>query len=173
MAISLYDTSVANYLQVLGGMRGVLDKGADYAGNNDLDLAEIVETRLSPDMLPFRFQVVSVYHHSLGAIRGIREGLFTPPPSMPDLDYAGLQGLIAEASSELQAVSREEIEALEGATLNFKAGKFELPFTAENFILSFSLPNFYFHATTTYDILRMAGVPLGKMDFLGSMRVSS
>ena len=53
----------------------------------------------------------------------------------------------------------------------FKLGKNELPFTNQNFLLSFSLPNFYFHATTTYDLLRMLGVPLGKMHFLGQMKV--
>ena len=61
---------------------------------------------------------------------------------------------------------------MEGGTILFKVGDFEMPFTAENFILSFSLPNLYFHATTAYDILRMAGAPLGKMDFLGQMRMS-
>jgi len=55
----------------------------------------------------------------------------------------------------------------------FKLGKNELPFTNQNFLLSFSLPNFYFHATTTYDILRMLGVPLGKMDFLGQIKVGT
>ena len=173
MAISLYDISVPTYLQLLGGITGVLEKGAEYAGGNDLDMAEIVETRLRPDMLPFRFQVIAVSHHSRGAIKGLREGVFTPPPSMPDLDYAGLQGLVKDAATELQTVSREEIDALEGNAMKFKMGDIEIPFTAENFILSFSLPNFYFHATTTYDILRMAGVSLGKMDFLGEMRVGS
>ena len=124
-------------------------------------------------MLPFQFQVISVYHHSLGAIKGVREGVFSPPPSMPELDYTGLQGLVEDATTELQTVSREEIETLEGKAVKFKMGDFEIPFTAENFILSFSLPNFYFHATTTYDMLRMAGVPLGKMDFLGEMRVAT
>ncbi len=172
MAISLYDISVTNYLQVLGALTGVLDKGAEFAGAGGPALPEIVDTRLHPDMLPFRFQVVSACHHSLGAIRGIREGVFSPPPAMPELDYAGLQGLVADAISGLQAETREGVEALEGKAMKFKMGDFELPFTAENFVLSFSLPNFYFHATTTYDILRMAGVPLGKMDFLGRMRVS-
>jgi hypothetical protein len=88
MAISLYDISVSNYLQVLGGITGVLKKGAEFATECDLDLAEIVETRLRPDMLPFQFQVISVYHHSLGAIKGIREGVFSPPPSMPELERA-------------------------------------------------------------------------------------
>lgn len=173
MAISLYDVSVATYLQVLGGLAGVLAKGAEYAKANELDLAAIVDTRLSPDMLPFSFQVISVCHHSLGAIKGVREGVMTPPPSMPGIDYAGLQTLVKDASAELQSVSREEVDALEGGAVKFKAGSFEIPFAAENFILSFSLPNFYFHAATAYDILRVAGVPLGKMDFLGQMRVAS
>ena len=173
MAISIYDLSVGSYLQTLGGIASVLQKGADYAAENDLDLEEVVETRLHPDMLPFRFQVISVFHHSLGAINGIKEGIFTPPPSMPDLDYAGLKALVEDASTELQAMSNEGVNALEGKAMMFKAGKFEVPFTAENFLLSFSLPNFYFHATTTYDILRMAGVPLGKMDILGQLRVGA
>ncbi len=172
MAISLYDISVVNYLQVLSGMSSVLAKGAEYAAAGDLDLSRIVDTRLAPDMLPFSFQVISVSHHSLGAIQGIRKGLFGPPPSLPDPKYQDLQKLLGEATKELQALSREEVDALQGKAMKFKAGSFELPFIAENFVLSFSLPNFYFHATTAYDILRMSGVPLGKMDFLGPMRVT-
>ena len=171
MTISLYDISVANYLQIIGSIRKVLDKGAECASQHNIDLVKVVDTSLHPDMLPFSFQVISVYHHSLGAINGLRDGVFSTPPSMPGIDYAGLQGLLKEATSELQLVSREEIDAMAGKAMKFKMGDFEIPFSAENFILSFSLPNFYFHATTTYDILRMAGVPLGKLDFLGDMRV--
>lgn len=90
---------------------------------------------------------------------------------MPDLDYAGLQSLVEDAITQLQALSREEVDALEGKALVFKLGKTEMPFVAEKFVLSFSLPNFYFHATTAYDILRMLGVKIGKMDYLGQMRM--
>jgi hypothetical protein len=172
MAISLYDISVPGYLQVLGSVHGILEKGGKHAQEHDLDPAEIVTTRLSPDMLPFHFQVVSVCHHSLGAIKGIREGLFQPPPTL-DLDYAGLLALVEEAIAGLQAESRVDIDAMEGKPMKFKVRDFELPFTAENFILSFSLPNFYFHAATAYDILRIAGVPLGKMDYLGELRTGA
>lgn len=170
MAISVHDISVVNYLQVLGSMTGVLDKAAEFAKAENLDLDKLLETRLHPDMLPFRFQLISVFHHSLGAINGIKEGVFSPPPSMPDTNYADLQDLLKDAASQLQAISPEDVEALAGKAMKFKMGDFEIPFTAENFILSFSLPNLYFHATTAYDILRIANVPLGKMDFLGGMR---
>jgi uncharacterized protein len=169
MAISLYDMSIPGYLQVLDASRGVLRKGVDHG----LDLEAIVEQRLRPDMLPFSFQVISVWHHSLGAVRGLRSGEFGPPPAMPGIDYGGLQGLLDQAFEELQSCDRDEIDPLEDTSVIFRMGDFELPFSAPDFILSFSLPNFYFHATTTYDMLRIEGVPLGKRDFLGTLRVAT
>lgn len=171
MATSLFDTSIPSYLQTLRAISGVLGKGAEHCAQQGMDPGELVEAKLREDMLPLRFQVISVCHHSLGAIRGIQDGVFTPPPSMPDLDYAGLQSLVDDAIVQLEALSAEEVNALAGKSLVFKLGKTEMPFVAEDFILSFSLPNFYFHATTAYGILRMLGVKLGKMDYLGQMRM--
>ena len=173
MATSLYDLSVLTYLQISRGVSGILTKGANHARDQGLDLHDIVETRLHPDMLPFSFQVISVWHHSLGAIKGIRQGTFSPPPPMSAIDYADLQELVAEAIAGLETVSREEIDALSGNLMKFEMKNIEIPFTTENFILTFSLPNFYFHAATAYDILRSVGVPLGKMDFLGNMRMGA
>ena len=171
MAASMYDISVASYLQTLGGITNVLAKGAQHAADGLLDLEEVVRFRLREDMAPFSFQVVSVWHHSLGAVQGLKKNQFQPPPKMSGLDYGQLQGLVAEAIEGLQGELPENIDALADEPMVFKMGSMETPFTAANFILSFSLPNFYFHATTTYDVLRMHGVPLGKMDYLGTMRV--
>jgi uncharacterized protein len=173
MAISLYDISIASYLKTLGAAKGFLAKGAAHAQENGIALSSIVDKRLYPDMLPFSFQVISVSHHSLGAINGVRSGVFSPPPSMPGVDYAGLQGLVDQAIEELTGVTRDEVEGFEGKAMKFKMGDFEIPFKAEDFFLTFSLPNFYFHTTTAYDILRMEGVPLGKMDFMGPREVAS
>ena len=173
MSISLYDISVTNYLQILGSTSDVLDKGKAHAEENGIDLLALLDVRLIEDMAPLRFQIISTAHHSLGAINGIKAGVFNPPPSFPDLDYDGLHGLITEAKETLEKVSADEINALEGGDMRFEMGDFKIPFTAEGFIQSFSLPNFFFHATTTYDILRMKGTPVGKMDFLGSMQVKT
>jgi hypothetical protein len=173
MAISLYDVSVASYLQTLGAVSGFLAKGREHCTKSGIDLKEVVETRLYADMLPFRFQIVSVAHHSLGAIKGIEAGVFGPPAGVPDLDYAGLEKLVAEARSGLQRYEREAIDALEGKDVQFKLGERGMPFIARDFVLSFSLPNFYFHATTAYDILRMKGAPLGKRDFMGMPRIKT
>lgn len=173
MAISLYDISVASYDQVLGGVATFMEKGATYCQENDIDLGELVEMRLYPDMLPFRFQVVSVAHHSLGAIKGIEAGKFNPPDTESAQDYTGLQELVAEARTGLQAYQREAVDTLEGKEVIFEIGDRQLPFTAENFVMSFSLPNLYFHATTTYDMLRMTGVPVGKRHYMGQLRMKA
>jgi hypothetical protein len=170
MAISLYDLSVTSYLQTTGAVAAFLEKGLKHFAEKNIDPAEIVETRLHPDMLPFRFQIVSVAHHSIGAIEGVKKGTFSPPTG-PDYDYKGLQKLIADAREALQKLTPTEVNALEGRDVTFQLRDFKIPFTAEGFIMSFSLPNFYFHATTAYDILRTKGVPLGKRDYMGQMRM--
>jgi hypothetical protein len=173
MATSLYDLSVASYLQTLGGVAGYLERGLAHFEENNTDPNEIVETRLYPDMLPFRFQIKSIQHHSLGAIEGIKKGVFTPPGSLPEGGYADMQKFIAETREALQALTREEVDGLAGKDVAFQFGERKMPFTAETFVMSFSLPNFYFHATTAYDILRNKGVPLGKRDFMGQMRMKA
>lgn len=172
MSVSLYDLSVASHLQILGGVANVLAKGEEYAATGNMDLEEIVSYQLREDMAPFSFQVISVWHHSLNAIKGLKAGEFSPPPKMSGLDYQGLRGLVNEAIEGLQEETPEEINALAGKPMLFKMGRTEIPFTTDNFMLSFSLPNFYFHATTIYAVLREHGVPLGKMDYLGQLRVN-
>jgi hypothetical protein len=173
MAISLYDLSVASYLQTLGGVAGYLERGLAHCNDNNLDPEEIVETRLWNDMLPFRFQIISVAHHSLGAIEGLKRGEFAPPSERRPLTYVELQGLVADARGALGKLSREEVNALEGGDVVFAFRDFKLPYTAEGFVMSFSLPIFFFQHETAYDILRSKGVPLGKRDFMGQMRTKA
>ncbi|MFD1192281.1 DUF1993 domain-containing protein [Phenylobacterium conjunctum] len=171
MAISLYDVSVTNFLQTVTGVAGFLDRGLSHCQDNNIDPESIVDTRLFPDMLPFRFQIISVAHHSLGALEGVKAGEFSPGTSLPPLSYVELQKLVADAKAGLEALTREEVEAYEGKEVIFKFGQAAMPFTAEGFLMSFSLPNLHFHATTAYDILRTKGVPLGKRDYLGPLRL--
>lgn len=171
MSISFYDASVGTYQQVLGSVAAILDKGAVFASESEIDTEEIVGTKLRDDMMPFHFQIVSVCHHSWGALQGMRDGRFTPPSFNLDKNYQGLQTLVAEAREGVASISESDAADLADKSMVFAIGEREMPFTNQNFLLSFSLPNFYFHATTTYGILRMLGVPLGKRDFLGQMKV--
>jgi uncharacterized protein len=173
MAISLYDASVVSFLQTLGAVAAVMDRGFSHCADAGIAPNDVVEARLHPDMLPFRFQVLSTVHHSIGAIEGVKVGVFSPPTTMEPLDYAGLQKYVADGIAKLKALTPDEVNALEGRDMLFQMRDFKIPFTAEGFLLSFSLPNLHFHATTAYDILRTKGAPLGKRDYLGQMRVNS
>lgn len=171
MSVSLYALTIENYLQALSGVKTILDKGAEYAASRGENPDDLVGLRLCEDMAPVHFQVISVWHHSLGAVNGMRAGLFQPPPKTPDFDYAGLQELVNDTLATLREITPEEINPLADKPMVFRAGEREIPFTMANFALSFSLPNLYFHATTLYDLLRQHGVPLSKMTYLGALRV--
>lgn len=173
MAISLYDASVASYLQVLGGVAGFLDKGLSHCQEKGPSPQEILETRLFPDMHPFRYQIQALVHHSSGAVAALKSGVFHPPSNLPAHDYKDLQKLVADARDGLQKLTPAEINARENADVIFEIRDTRRTFTANGFILSFSLPNFHFHATTAYDILRWKGVPVGKRDFMGALRLKS
>jgi len=173
MTISLYDATVASYQQTLGAVAGFLDRGLAHCTDNNIDPDSLVDARLYADMLPLRFQAVSVAHHSIGAIEGVKQGRFGPPSATPEPGYAGLRKIVAEALDALGKLTPAEVNGLEGRDVVFQVGDFKLPFTAEGFLLSFSLPNFHFHCATAYDILRSNGVPLGKRDYMGKLRLKS
>ena len=172
MAASLYDISVRSYLQSLDALCGVLDKASAYCAEVDMAPDDLLSDRLADDMLPLTCQLHMATTHSLGTIAGIREGLFAPPRGIPELDYAGFRQRVEDAATELRAMEASDINAMSEKPVTFRISDMEIPFTAEGFVLSFSLPNLYFHTTTTYAILRAAGVPLGKRDFLGQMQVA-
>ena len=171
MAFSLYDASVANYLQILGAVAGYMDKAQAHFKEKGGNVEDIVETRLFDDMLPFRFQIVSVAHHSRGAMDAVQKGVFSPDMGKPDLKFADLQKMVADATGSLTALTPDAVNALAGRDVAFQFGERKMPFTAEEFLMSFSLPNFFFHATTAYDILRHKGAPLGKRDFMGKLNL--
>jgi hypothetical protein len=173
MATSLYDLTVPTYLQTVGAVAAYLDRGLSHCSDNGIDPESIVDTRLFPDMLPFRFQIQSVAHHSLGTLEGMKTGVFSPPGGSEPHDYKGLQALVAQTLDSLKAFTPEAINAFEGKDMAFDFRGFKMPFTTEGFVLSFSLPNVHFHATTAYDILRMKGVPLGKRDYMGALRMKA
>lgn len=172
MSNSLYDISVGSYIQTLSGMITVLNKGAEFAKDNKLNADDFVAMQLHDDMLPFLFQVSSVRLHSVDALTGLENGVFNAPKSTTPRNYQALIALMQDSLAELKLRSADQVNAYQGKPVIFKMGSYELPFIAENFILSFSLPNLNFHATTAYNILRAQGVPLGKVDFLGPMRIA-
>ena len=109
--------------------------------------------------------------HSLSAIEGVRRGVFSPDMTTPPETLTALKARIADTLAALEVIQPAEVDAFVGRDMRFASGDRRLDFTAENFLLSFSQPNFYFHATTTYDILRWKGVRIGKRNFTGKLRI--
>ena len=172
MTISLSNISVKTYLQLLPAASNIMQKAKAHFEEEGTNLQEIVDMRLYEDMATFSFQVFSIAHHSLGAINALKDGEFGPPNMPSGLDFESLHNMIKDAEAQLLEVSCEDIDKLFDGQVIFKMGDIRWPFTNEDFILSFSLPNFYFHLTTMYDMLRVKGLPLGKMDFVGQMRLN-
>ncbi len=171
MPISLYDAVVPSNLQILGAVDKLLDKAEAFCAEHGRGESDLIDARLAPDMLPLGYQVKSCAAHSVGAVAGVRAGHFAPDLTPWPTDFAGLHAAIQGAIAELSALDPAECEALGESDTLFAFGEMKLPFTGANFLLSFSQPNFYFHATTAYAILRAQGVKVGKGDFMGMPRI--
>jgi hypothetical protein len=171
MSFSLYDAVVPSNIQILGALDRVLEKAEAFCRERGMTEAELIDARLAPDMLPLGYQVKSCAVHSIGGIEGARAGSFSPDMNAWPTDFAALRSVLQRASTELSALDRNAVDALTEADTHFAFGDTKLPFTGANFLLSFSQPNFYFHATTAYAILRAQGMKLGKRDFMGLPRI--
>jgi uncharacterized protein len=171
MEFSLYTATIPSYCQILAAVVGMIDKAEAFCSENSLTPQDIIQARLAADMHPFAYQVKSTVVHSLGAIEGVRRGDFSPDTTTPPQDFAALKARVVEAIAALEAIEASEVDSFVGRDIRFAFGDRHVDFTAENFLLSFSQPNFYFHAATTYDILRWKGLPIGKRDFTGRTRI--
>jgi uncharacterized protein len=173
MAFSLYRATVPSFQQTIGAALKVLDKAEAFCTDNSLESTAMVGLQLAEDMLPLGYQVKSLCAHSIGAIKGVRVGQFSPDMTPWPKDLAGLKAALTGALGELDAVSADELDGYVGRDMAFVMGERRMDFTAEDFLMSFTMPNFYFHATAAYAILRWKGVKLGKLDFIGRPRLKS
>ncbi|MFV0644409.1 MAG: DUF1993 family protein [Sphingomonadaceae bacterium] len=172
MPMSLHAAFIPSAMQMLGTTKGLVDKAEGWCIENNKDPSELITCRLIEDMFAFDYQVKSVAVHTAGAIAGVKAGQFEPDMSPPPQSFAAMRTLLDDTMAVLDSYSEDDMENLIGTPVNFAfRGKVVASFVAENFLLSFSQPNFYFHTTTAYDLLRMKGVPVGKLDFMGRMRV--
>lgn len=171
MPLSLHAAFVPTALQIVAATSKLIDKAEAWCGETGCAHGELLGTRLIEDMQPLPFQFYSVAHHTAGAVEGVRNAEFAPPRGVFPDTFAACRELLAGAVATLETVSEDEAESWIGRPMTFNLPGLTLPFLADQFLLSFSQPNYLFHAATVYDILRMRGVPLGKRDFLGRLRV--
>ncbi len=173
MPLTLHAAFIPSAIQMIDSTRHLVDVGEKYCRENGHEPGHVLEARLHEDMFPFTYQVKSVAVHTAGALASLSEGLFKPDLAPPPESFEGLYAKLDQARSAVEAIGEDELEQTIGRDMRFEFREFRLDFAAEEFLLSFSQPNFYFHAATAYDILRMIGVPVGKRDFTGRVRIRS
>ena len=174
MAISLHYAVIPTFLQLLGSAQRLLTMAEERCAGDEAKASELLEKRLAPDMLPLAYQFKSCWMHSKMALDGARAGEFSPDMTPYPTSFAALREKLDEAVAACEAMGEDELERLTENDLVFRLGdKFRLDFTVQDFLLSFSLPNFYFHVTTAYAILRNEGLDIGKRVYLGATRRKS
>lgn len=165
MSRSLYQVSVPVYTHFLTSLAGILDKAAAHAEQKKIAPEALLNARLFPDMWSFAQQVNAACNH---AVRGPARVAGLPPPTFDgkDASFAELKARVEWALGFLKGVKPEQFEGGGERTLTIPLGDTKLTMTGERYLLYFSIPNFYFHASTAYDILRHNGMPLDKTDLV-------
>ena len=167
MPFTLYDISIPAYTRGLTSLSHIISKAEEYAKEKGLPESTFIEARIYDDMHPFPFQIATctrMVAMTLVRVTGHAEIEFENDGK--ESTFADLQARIAKALDLLKSVDKSAFEGKEEVQIMFKYPGGEIPFTGASFVQGFTLPNFYFHLTTAYDLLRMKGVPLGKGDFL-------
>jgi hypothetical protein len=168
MTISMYQASVPIFMQFLTSLAGVLDKAAAHAETKKIDPAVLLNTRLTPDMFPLVRQVRAATDHAVSAC-GRLAGTELPTFANNEASIPELKQRIESAIAFLKGLAPTAIDGTEDKEIKitFPSGATR-EFTGQGFLLNQCMPNFYFHCTTAYDILRQCGVELGKRDFMGA-----
>ncbi|CAD6568878.1 MAG: hypothetical protein ASARMPRED_002085 [Alectoria sarmentosa] len=169
MPLSLYEISVPVFIRGLTNLSVILSKGSTYADAQNLPPAHLLESRLVDDMAPLPFQIGRASDHAKNAaarVAGVE--LLVMPDD--EVTFEELQARIQKTIDFLKTVPQDSMDGKEGVEIVLKVKAGELKWTAKSYLLDFALPNFYFHVTTAYDILRHNGVPVGKVDFIGGFK---
>ena len=166
MSLTMYHVSIPVFVRMLGNLSAILDKAAAHAEAKKIDPAIFVNARLTPDMYPLSRQVQIATDMVKGCAARLA-GIEVPRYEDNETTFAELQARIAKTKAFLQSVSAEQIDGSEDRKITLKFGSRELNLLGQAYLLDFVLPNFHFHLTTAYAILRHNGVEIGKKDYTG------
>jgi hypothetical protein len=168
MAISMYQMSVPLFLKTLDNLSAILDRGAAFAAAKKVEPAVLLGYRLAPDMLNFTRQVQIASDHAKRA--GARlAGIEAPVYEDNEASFADLKARIHKTAAFLNTLKPEQFEGSEAREIKLKVGGVDKTLSGQAYFLHNALPNFFFHVTTAYDILRHCGVEIGKADFIGQL----
>jgi hypothetical protein len=166
MTLSMYQASIPGFVRMLNNLSVILDKAAAHAEAKKIDPTVFINARLAPDMLPLARQV----QIATDGVKGCAARLAgIEVPSFPDTEtsFPELKARIAKTVAFLQSVGAAKIDGSEARKVTLKLGGKDETFLGQPYLFDFVIPNFYFHVTTAYAILRHNGVEIGKGDYLG------
>jgi hypothetical protein len=168
MSLSLYDSSVPVYERGLNAFLAILDKAEEHAAARKFDPNNYLGMRLSPDMYPLARQVQAFCDHAKNS--SFRLAAKEPPVKEDkETTIAELRARIHATLDMLKSIDAKAMEGAEAREIVIPAGANKLKLPGADYLLHFALPNFYFHLTTAYDILRSSGVEIGKRSFMGAV----
>ncbi|HEX5464463.1 MAG TPA: DUF1993 domain-containing protein [Burkholderiales bacterium] len=168
MAISMYQVSIPVLVRALNNLNEILAKAAAHAEAKKIDPAVLIGSRLYPDMFALARQVQVATDTAKGCAARLTEA---EPPKYEDTEatFDELSGRIRKTTAYLESFKAGQIDGSESKKITLKLRDRAITFDGADYLLNFVLPNFFFHVTTAYDILRHCGVELGKRDFLGKL----
>jgi hypothetical protein len=169
MCPHLYQASVPVFLRYLERLLGLVDIAQAHALSNGLDPAELLTARLAPDMMPFELQVQVAANFTLRASFPLA-GQAIPPYGDFPTTFDGLRARLAYVAGLIGSLLPAQFEEADSRLLQSRAGQADVELPAAEFLFQYALPNFFFHITTAYAILRSQGVAVGKADFDGLHR---
>ena len=167
MSISMYQASVPRFVNILGNLSNILDKAQAHVDAKKLDALTLTSFRLFPDMLPMARQVQIACDTAKGVVARLA-GVAIPADEDTEKTLAELKARIAKTIAFIQSVTPAQIDGTEDKAIVTKRGDKETHYKGMQFLLGHAVPNFYFHVTTTYNMLRHNGVEIGKRDYLGN-----
>jgi hypothetical protein len=168
MSLSMHQASVPAFVAMLNNLTAMLEKAEAFAKERKIEEGVLLSWRLAPDMFTFTRQVQIATDFAKGTTARLA-GAEVPKYADDEASFAEVKARIAKTVSFVQSFKAADIDGSEDRDITITAGGQELHFKGQPYLLHFSLPNFYFHATTAYDLLRACGVGLGKRDFLGGI----
>jgi hypothetical protein len=166
MTISMYQISAPVFTKMLGALSNVLDKGAAFAVAKKVDPAVLMASRLAPDMFPLTRQVQIAADFAKGPMARLA-GLEVPKWEDNETTMEALKARVAKTIDYVKTFKPAQIDGSEAREITLTIGGQPMTMTGQEYLLHNALPNFYFHVTTAYTILRHNGVEVGKRDFLG------
>ena len=167
MALSMYQASAPRFANMLKNLSAILDKAQAHVEAKKLDPAAFTTYRLFPDMFPLTRQVQVACDAAKGALARLA-GVENPKHEDTERTFAELKARIAKTIDFISAIKPAQIDGSEDKEIVLKLGAREVKFTGMQYLLGHATPNFYFHVTTAYNILRHNGVELAKRDYIGN-----